>query len=659
MSAFAGVVSFEGLLPDKNMEDVVSRALTARRQGPTVTRRLEGALFAQRISPNPADPLGEPPPWTFRGGRALFAAAARLDNRDELGAALGHSYTELAQTRDAEILLRMIERWDDAGLARCVGTFAFALWDAGARRLILGRDCLGNKPLFYHCGKDYVAFATMPGALLALPGVPREIDEIALAHFMAFSLDEGRRTLYRGIDRVPSRTLATIGPAGVVHRQYWSPDLDAAPPYRRDEDYIERARELLDQAVAAAIRDTPRVAISTSGGLDSSAVAATAARLGRSDSITCFTLLPPPGTQVDVGPYKYPDERQNVEALARMHPQLDVRWIVPAELHPVEQDYTRFFAQADLPALSPAAYGAFSYIRDAIITAGHPVVLVGTLGNLGLSWWGRLAFPALLRAGRWGELTRELRMAATQSRRNLARTFAGEVLMPIIPTALGRAVNRVRGRKLDSVAHYSALNPAFIAEHELARDWRAQGFDPRFVVRGWNSVRHRAAGLFDTQQIRRDLAGMTEEMYGYETRDPHGDRRLLEFVLAVPEPMYRRGGVVRAFARQVLADRLPPEILAESRRGAQVTDWFSRLQVRRQDIAAEIERLDTSPLARRLIDVPRLKRLMVEWPKDEHEAQMRLPDYMLALARGVHVGQFVRWVEGETMNPHRNPSIAP
>jgi asparagine synthase (glutamine-hydrolysing) len=657
MSAFAGVVSFEGAFPDKNMEDAVSRALTARRRGPAAERRAGGALFAQQDS-SVFDPA-EIGPRTCRGGRALFAAAARLDNRDELGAALGLSRPELGQTRDAEILLSMIERWGDAGVARCVGAFAFALWDANARRLILGRDCLGNKALFYHCGVGYAAFATTPGVLMALPGVPREIDEVALAHFMAFSLTEGRRTLYRGIDRVPSRGVVAIGPAGAVHRQYWSPDLDAPPPYRRDDDYIERARELLDQAVASAIRDTKRVAISTSGGLDSSAVAATAARLGRSDSITCFTLLPPPGTQVDVGPYKYPDERRNVEALARTHPQIDVRWIVPTGLHSVEADYTRFFARADFPVLNPITYGPFSCIRDAVAGLGHRVLMVGTLGNLGLSWWGRLALPALLRAGRLDEFARELQVSAQQSRRNLARTFAGDVLMPIMPAGLARTVSRLRGRNPDSVAHYSALNPAFIAEHKLARDWRAQGYDPFFVVRGWNSIRHRAAGLFDTHQIRRDLAAMTEELDGYETRDPHADRRLLEFVLSVPEPMYRRGGVQRAFARQVLADRLPPEILHESRRGAQVTDWFQRMQVRRQSIAAEIELLDASPLARRLIDLPRLKRLMVEWPKDEHEAQLRISDYMLALARGVHVGQFVRWVEGETMNPRRSRSTAP
>ena len=79
----------------------------------------------------------------------------------------------------------MHERFGDDGVARCLGAFAFARWDAEARRLTLVRDCLGNRPLFYHRGPRFVAFATTLRSLLALPGVPRAIDELGLAQFIA------------------------------------------------------------------------------------------------------------------------------------------------------------------------------------------------------------------------------------------------------------------------------------------------------------------------------------------------------------------------------------------------------------------------------------------------------------------------------------------
>jgi asparagine synthase (glutamine-hydrolysing) len=207
-------------------------------------------------------------------------------------------------------------------------------------------------------------------------------------------------------------------------------------------------------------------------------------------------------------------------------------------------------------------------------------------------------------------------------------------------------LHRLQGRDPDSVARFSALNPDFIAESGLARQWRAEGFDPWFAYDGWDAARHRARFLFDHNQFARDSFSAGEEIRGVEFRDPHADRRLLEFLLTVPEPMYCRNGVPRSFARAVFADRLPPEILDERRRGVNGVTWFHRLSARRQDIAIELERLDGSPLARKLVDLPRLKTLVQQWPKDANAAELRRKDYRLALSRGVHVGRFIRWVEG-------------
>lgn len=646
MSAFAGIVAFGTAIPNKQIEDTVCRAITMLRPGRVAVRRLDGALFAQRAPSGFSGGDRGPPFIGGRHGRTLFTALARLDNREEVGADLGLASPELAQLADPDLLLRMIEHHGEAGLARCLGAFAFALWDADARCLTLGRDCLGNKPLFYHRGRGVVAFATTLNAMLALPDVSRDIDDVALARFMALDLADGQQTFYRDIERVPSRSLVSIDDAGVRQRHYWAPNLDAPPPYRRDEDYVARARELFDQAVAAASRDLPHLAIATSGGLDSSAIAATAARLGSAQSITCFTMVPPAGAQIDVGPSRYVDERDKVTALARMHPQLGVQWIAPESLHPYELDYTRFFARANLPVLGPPAHAWYAHLNDAVAASGHRGLLVGSYGNFGLTWRGDFALLALLRAGAWSEFAHEWRAAARHSGRSLTRTFAGDVAVPGAPAALRRLIYRLRGRDPDSVAHYSALNPAFIAEHGLDRQWRTRGFDPWFGGDGWHPARHRAFMLFDRNQFGRDWTGMAEEINGFEVRDPHRDRRLVEFALSVPEPMFRRNGTPRSFARQVFADRLPREILNERRRGAQVPDWFRRLQVRRQDIAAEIERLDASPLASRLIDLPRLRRLMTQWPKDTAEAEQRLDAYKFVLSRGVHIGRFVRWVEG-------------
>jgi asparagine synthase (glutamine-hydrolysing) len=644
MSAFAGIVTLTGRSIAWGTEDRAASALTALRKARTAVRRVENALIVQRAAPDETD--GKTQPLASSDGSKLFAAHCRLDNREELGGALGLAGAELAQTPDAALLLRVFERWGDAGVARCLGAFAFAYWDAPARRLTLGRDCLGNRPMFFHHGPDFVCFATSLRALLAMPGVSRSIDELALAQFIAFNNGNERHTFYRGIERVVTRTLTTIDRDGVSHRQYWAPDLAAAAPYARDEDYVERARELLDLAVVSATRDTPRVAIATSGGLDSSAIAATAARLGLAESITCFCLVPPRGTNVDVGPFRYFDERDKVEALARLYPRLDVRFIAPDKVHPTAYDDTRHFVRANLPTFDAAGFGSGPYLPEAVTAAGHRALLIGNLGNFGLTWWGRLSLVELFRERRWKSFAHELRAVARANNQTLGRAFFAGFVMATAPSGLRRLIYRLRGRDPDSVAAHSALNPAFIAETGLAKQWQAQGFDPWFGMRYDNAKRLRAYRLFDHNQYARDIKGLAEDTFGYEARDPHADRRLLEFALAVPEPMYRSDGVHRSFARRVLADRLPAVIVDERRRGASKPTWFHALDARRDDIAADIDRLEASPLASRLIDLPRLKRLMAQWPKDANEAEGRMSDYRLALARGVHVGRFIRWVEG-------------
>ena len=640
MDAFAGIVSSSGISLDPKLLDRAATALSISHKGRAVTRALENAVLVERVSP------GDPRQPTSQNSRSLFAALARLDNRGELAASVGLGGAELAQTSDAALIRGVFERWGDRGVAQCLGAFAFAHWDAASRRLTLGRDCLGQRALFYYRGPELVCFATTLGTLFALPGVPRDIDEIALANFIAINLGESVRTFYRGIERVPSRSLVSIDRTGVHRRHYWTPDLDAPPPYRRDEDYIERGRELFDLAVAAATRDTPRVAIAASGGLDSSAIAATVARQGQARSITCFCMVPPPGTDIDVGPLRYLDERDKVEALARMHPTLDVRFLTPVTDHPRGADDGWYFARANLPALAAIGVGDGPRLMDALNRDSHRAVLIGSYGNFGLTWWGHLALLELFRAGRLPTFLRDWTATARATERSLARTFVSDIIMPTAPRSMRRLINRMRGRDPDSVAAYSALNPAFVADAGLARQWRQQRFDPWFGPDDSDPRRWRAHRLFDHNQHSRDMYGLADEVLGYELRDPHADRRLLEFALSVPEPMYHRNGVQRWFGRQVFADRLPRVILDERRHGANNPSWFRSLSTVRPKLAADVERLDGSALARRLLDLPRLKRLMEQWPKDANEAEGRRREYQQALGRGVHVGRFIRWVEG-------------
>lgn len=641
---FAGIVPFHGTTNDPGAEERLARALVTRTSDEVVVHRFDTAFLVQRRDEVLAGLAnGQDQPTR----RAAFIGSGRLDNREELAKALEIGPTESASLSDITIINRMFERWGDAGLARCLGGFSFACWNRATQQLTLGRDCVGQRVVFFHRTEHFAVFSDILAVLLALPEVPREIDEAVLADFLALAWHEPRRTLYRGIERTPSRSLVTIDTSGARHRIYWQPNLDAYSHLRRDEDYIEQARTLFDQAVMCTISGKRKVAISLSGGLDSSAVAATVARLGCTEQIDCYTNVALPDWQVELGPDQYRDERDKVEALGRMYPQLNLHFLAPTEPHPHYHDERRAFAVTPLPILAPAQAAWTMHLGDAALRDGHATLLVGARGNAGLSWEGCNSLSLLLCDGTWASFLSELFRISRQSGRNVVRVFAANVLLPVGPEWLRRLAHRLRGRDPDDIAHYCALNPDFVAEHKLLDQWRKHGFDNWFQSRGWSSVPSRIHHTFDNVAPHGDGSGARRELGGLDFRDPHGDRRVLEFALAVPESLYRRNGVSRAFARAVFADRLPPEILHEHRRGAAGGGpWFRMLNTRRQDFAAEIERFENSALASRLLDLPRLKRLLNDWPKDENSAQHRQSDYNLAFARGMHVGRFIKWVEG-------------
>lgn len=624
MSIFAGLVAWQGQPPSSRDEAQLVAILRRRGFSPAV-ERLGRALFVHGGDPFcPAQKQG------------LSAVDARLDNGADLMPGGGRA------DGDTAVVRHVYETHGEEGLARILGAFAFAHWDERAQRLILARDCGGRRPLFFHRAAGKVAFASLLPDLLAIPEVPRQIDETMLASFLALDHRETSRTFYRGIDRVPTRSLVELTREGTRIRRYWRPRLRPDDPPRKEEAYVEEARERFDRAVARSLRDTPRAALPVSGGLDSSAVAATAARLGFGN-VECYTAA---AQEAPCFNNEYPDERPKVEALARLYPALPFRFVTPTAPEVAGDPAQRWFLDFALPARNAGGdMEWFSALGQTIARDSHNVLVNGAMGNYSLSWPGHFSLPALLEAGRPREMLREMRALSRATARPLWRVAGGELILRAAPRAVQRMFTRLTNGDPDDVSRLTLLDRGAIEALGLRERWRENGFDPYYRQFG-SSTALRAHQIFDQLQATHDIVAMSGASTGIERRDPFADRELVEFCLAVPEWLYRKNGVARSFARAVFADRLPPEILRETRRGAQAPNWFEFLEARKSQIEAEAERIEASSLASRLIDVPRLKRLIATWPKDAAEAEARSNDYRLALPRAIHASQFIRWVEG-------------
>jgi asparagine synthase (glutamine-hydrolysing) len=637
MTAIAGIWRFDGR---PGAAESCARMLAAQKlYGPDHGAQWSDGSFAlgrQLMRVLPEDAFDRQP---IRGGDARYALVAdvRLDNRDELTDGLRIPAPQARTLCDAAILLAAIERWDESCLERLVGDYAFAAWDGVKRRLLLARDPLGQRPLHYHRGNKFFAFASMPKGLHALPDVPYAPDEDRIAEFLRLVPEAGTKSYFLGIERVEPGHVVTVTTDGLAQRRHWQPSKRQVV-LRRPEDYSDALRDLLDQAVSCRLRGTGDVGIYLSGGFDSGAVAATAARLLASSGrrLIAFTGVPRKGYDGPAPSTRIIDEGAYAAATAALYSNIE-HVVVPNEGRSPLADLDRRFFLLDRPTRGICATGWSHSLDNAIRKRKLRVALSGHLGNLGLSYDGVELLPELFRSGRWLRLWREASalVAARHLRWRgvLARTFA-----PWCPVALWAWINRVAIGYTPDVGEFTAIHPSRL--DEVAR---AQFYDCAF--RRWKdgfAMRLHALQTGDPGNYQKGALGGAQVDY----RDPTADVRLLEFCLGVPTEQFLYNGRLRSLSRRALADRLPKKVLEEPRRGLQVADWHEDLTAARDCVVEELDRLEACPAAAGVLDLPRLRRLTENWPSGGWERGEVFLPYRYTLLRAIAVGHFLRRATG-------------
>lgn len=195
----------------------------------------------------------------------------------------------LFRTRsDTEVIVHAYEEWGSACVERFNGIFAFALWDEHAGQLLLARDHLGVKPLYYSRLNDRLIFASEIKALLVDPQCPRQINLAALAKLFTLRFVPSPETLFQGIEKLPPGHLLRADASGISVHKYWQSRPELLSEYAED-DIIGRYRALLVEAVRLQMRSDVPVGLFLSSGVDSAALLALmAAQTSR--AIQTFTI---------------------------------------------------------------------------------------------------------------------------------------------------------------------------------------------------------------------------------------------------------------------------------------------------------------------------------------------------------------------------------
>jgi asparagine synthase (glutamine-hydrolysing) len=592
--------------------------------------------FGRRLFRILPEDIHDRQPLQSRDGRLTLVADIRLDNRNELIAALEQRDDARC---DADILLACLERWDEGALDRLVGDFAFALWDVRSQKLTLARDFLGQRPLHYHSGQGFFAFASMPKGLLALPEIPRVPDEQRVAEFLTLMPQHGPQSFYKNIARVEPAHILTVTRSGVSSRRYWRPGRSAAMG-RGADDLIEGLRSHLDEAVQCRLRGSDgTVGAHLSAGIDSGAVTATAARLlaPANGKVVAFTAVPHAGYKGPVPSDRFGDEGPLAAATAAMFQNIEhvlIRSNGRSPLDGLDRNYFLFEA----PILNLCNLAWLNAINQAARERKLNVMLTGQMGNMTVSYQGLELLPELLRAGRFIELYRQASHLVANTdmrwRGALAQTFG-----PFIPVWLWQRINQIYFGHAQDILNYSAIRAERLTDLDLNSIAEERNLDFSYrPFRDGFAMRLLAMQQFDPGNNNKGILGG----WGIDRRDPLADKRLVEYSLSIPTEQFLVDGVPRALAKRALAGRLPKAVLNEQQKGYQAADWHEGVTAARAEIAAELERLSACAPAAKVVDTERLRNLVANWPQAGWERlEIRQP-YRFALLRGISAGHFLR-----------------
>jgi asparagine synthase (glutamine-hydrolysing) len=459
---------------------------------------------------------------------------------------------EYRSTCDTETLLRAWGRWGPEAVGRLRGMFAFAVWDPSRGELLLVRDRLGVKPLYYARAGAHFLFASELRALLATGLVPRRLDPEGLNGYLAFGAVQEPATMVRGVRLLPAGHMLRLVPGRNVCevRRYWSPPFQAGGNGSLREAPEQEIGKLVGEAVECRLLSDVPLGVFLSGGIDSSAIVAAMARRNHR-AIRTFTLH---FTEEGYG------EGPFAELLANRYRTQHTTAEVSAD------DLLLHFDEALDAADQPSIDGINTYyVCKLARRSGLTVALCGHGGDE--LFGGYDNFRLIPRALRFRLVPRPLRRVLGQAVRccapvRVATRKAASLLRSrgdIYETyGLARAIfwDDIRAKLL---AGQEGLTPsaevlrAAVTPGELAGD-------------AVNQVSQLELCLYLRNTLLRD-ADVCSMAHGLELRVPLLDHKLVEYVAGLPGRLKTGGPAPKRLLVRAMANALPPEIHQRRKQG--------------------------------------------------------------------------------------------
>jgi asparagine synthase (glutamine-hydrolysing) len=516
---------------------------------------------------------------------------------------------------DTEVLVHLYEEFGDAFVHHLNGMFAFALWDSRQRRLLIARDRLGIKPLYYREGNGRLHFASEMKAILAAVDAPREIDRDALHEYLALGYVPAPLSMFRAVRKLPPASLLVAKDGSVRVSRYWTPT--AAMQEGLDErHWRDEILQGLERAVQSQmVSDVPLGAF-LSGGIDSSAIVALMAR--RSDTpIKTYSI----GFADTSGANYYNELPWARQVAERFH--TDHREIL------VKPDVARLLPRLLWHLDEPVADAAFitTFLVSEFARQDVTVILSGVGGDELFGGYRRYLgshydryyqlLPGWVRRGVLRPIARALPSDRHSALLNLSRHLR---------TYLLSAEQPFDERYRTYVQVFARSNVASLLQEPPPS--QLDSLRAAFSHVGTGDALSRIAQVDMLTQLPDDLLHLTDRMTmaaSLECRVPFLDNTIIDLSLRMPSRFKIRGRELKHTLKRALTDLLPPEILHRPKRGfgAPMGAWLK----------GELAPLLGAVLSRDAVN----KRGLLRWEVVEHTIALHVSnradhtDHLLAL----------------------------
>jgi asparagine synthase (glutamine-hydrolysing) len=468
---------------------------------------------------------------------------------------------------DTEVLVHGYRAWGSALVERLNGMFAFAVWDAEERSLLLARDRMGQKPLFYSFLADgRLLFNSEVKGLLVHPELEPRVDEAGLASYLTFEYFPGELSVLRGVRKLPPAHTLRFAGGRLEIRPYWDLPFDGEEVPR---GAVERFVELFDRAVESQLMADVPLGIFLSGGIDSSAVAASAVRARPPESVSTFAISFDDPSFDESAPARRVAEHLGTRHHEQRFQVATMRDVLPQVVERLDEP----FGDASLLPTFMLSRFAREHVKVALGGDGGDELLLGypTFWADGPARLYR-RLPDLLRRAARRQVNRLPVRTSNFSWDFIARTFVvgAEFSDPQRHPLWLASV--VPGFGADPL--HPELRREFPLERVLAPALAAYAAPSTRSHLQRLSYQYCKTYLAEDILHKVDRASMAVSL---EARSPFLDRDLVEFIASLPvQWKLSWAGRSKLILRRAFADRLPSSTLARKKKGfgIPVADWL-------------------------------------------------------------------------------------